>query len=173
MNFYIIKSFIFLIFYSFSINYVFAESADEKLLRGMEAWEQGNCKVGTDIIIPFAKKGNPLAQYSMAVMLTQNECIGSDNKLSFEIMQKCVGKVEGYCLCHLGTFYLGGKKKKKDFQKALMWMNLSLDLLPPESDMSFVCKTTIGLAKRNMSEVEIKNSEILGLQCKANKYRGC
>ena len=54
-----------------------------------------------------------------------------------------------------------------------MWMNLSLDLLPPESDMSFVCKTTIGLAKRNMSEVEIKNSEILGLQCKANKYRGC
>ncbi len=129
--------------------------------------EEGDPTQNVRLLRPLAEKGNPLAQYNLAVLYANGSGVRRDYQEAAKWYRLSAAQGTKLAQYQLGVFYADGKGVKQHFVRAYMWYTLAAAKGHVEAK-----KRRDGLIKR-MKPAMIAEAEKLADDCEKRNYSGC
>ena len=122
----LIKSFVCSLIISLSLSLSLSVHADA-FDNGFAAYEKGDYKTAMELWKPYAKQGEPSAQYILGLMYDNGEGVPEDDKQAIKWYRLAADQGYADAQYNLGVMYANGYGEPKDDKQAVQWFRLAAE----------------------------------------------
>lgn len=91
----------------------------------LRAQEAGDDVKAANLLLPLAKKGDPIAQFNLGVLYSQSQVILKDYRIAMQWYLAAAQQGNAQAQDNAGELYAAGKGVTQDYRKAMTWFALS------------------------------------------------
>jgi TPR repeat protein len=102
-----------------------SQAETDSLNEAQRAQEAGDYARAVTLLLPLAKKGNPVAQFNLGVLYTQGLIIQQNYPVAVQWYLAAAEKGHAEAQANLGQLYKIGMGVPQDFKKAMHWLALA------------------------------------------------